>query len=93
MSEPYQRLDQWLYYARIAKTRAICAATIQKGRIRINNQPTNKPHAKLRVGDILTLPPFSPHQSVRVWRVLALGERRGPAKEAALLYEIIEEMC
>ncbi|EHH69317.1 RNA-binding S4 domain-containing protein [Gluconobacter morbifer] len=90
MSENYQRLDQWLYYARVAKTRALCAAIIAKGRIRINRQPTSKPHAKLHINDVLTFPPGSGGE-VRVWRVLDLGERRGPAKEAALLYEIIRE--
>ncbi|AAW61654.1 RNA-binding S4 domain-containing protein [Gluconobacter oxydans] len=90
MSEDYQRLDQWLYYARVAKTRPLCAAIVSKGRIRINRQPTSKPHAKLHVGDILTFPAVSGGE-VRVWRVLDLGERRGPAKEAALLYEAITE--
>ena len=91
MSDDYQRLDQWLYYVRLAKTRPLCAAIVSKGRIRVNRQPTSKPHAKLRVGDVLTLPPANPGEDVRVWLILDLGERRGPAKEASLLYEIIKE--
>ncbi|KXV79494.1 heat-shock protein, partial [Gluconobacter japonicus] len=35
MSDDYQRLDQWLYYVRLAKTRALCAAIVSKGRIRV----------------------------------------------------------
>ena len=86
----YQRLDQWLYYARVAKTRSLCAEIVSKGRIRINRQVTDKPHAKLRVGDVLTLP-LRPQESIRVWRIAELGCRRGPATEASQLYEIIQE--
>ena len=53
------------------------------GSIRINRQPTDKPHAKLRVGDVLTIPV---HGAVRVLRVAGLATRRGPAAEARLLY-------
>ena len=57
-----------------------------RARIRINRQPTDKAHARLRVGDVLTVPV---HGSVRVVRVLALAARRGPATEARLLYQEI----
>jgi ribosome-associated heat shock protein Hsp15 len=56
--------------------------------VRINRQPTDKPHARLRVGDVVTLPLRS---RVRVVRVVALSERRGPPAEARLLYEEIAE--
>ncbi len=56
---------------------------VAQGSIRINRQATNKPHARLRVGDVLTLPV---HGAVRVLRVAGLAERRGPATEARLLY-------
>lgn len=56
--------------------------------MRINRQPTDKAHAKLRVGDVLTLPV---RNSVRVIRVLSLAARRGPATEARFLYEDINE--
>jgi ribosome-associated heat shock protein Hsp15 len=65
-----------------------CAALVVHGSVRINRQPTEKAHARLRVGDILTVPV---HGSVRVVRVLSLAIRRGPAKEARLLYEEISE--
>ena len=60
----------------------------RKGSIRINRQPTDKAHARLRIGDVLTVPV---HGAVRVVRVLALAARRGPAAEARLLYEEISE--
>ena len=84
----WQRLDKWLWCARFRRARADCARLVADGRLRINRQATDKPHARLRVGDVLTLPLRS---SVRVLRVRALAARRGPAPEARLLYEEIEE--
>ncbi len=57
-----------------------------QGGLRINRQPTEKPHARLRVGDVITLPLRG---RVRVLEVLALATRRGPASEAATLYREI----
>jgi ribosome-associated heat shock protein Hsp15 len=66
------------------RARTDCAALVARGSIRINRQPTDKPHARLRVGDVLTVPLRG---AVRVVRVRALAKRRGPAPEAQLLYE------
>jgi ribosome-associated heat shock protein Hsp15 len=66
------------------RQRADCAELVAQGFIRINRQPTDKPHARLRVGDVLTVPVRG---SVRVVRVAALAARRGPPQEACLLYE------
>jgi ribosome-associated heat shock protein Hsp15 len=84
----HQRLDKWLWCARFASTRISCATMAESGRLRINRQPTDKPHAKVRVGDVLTLPL---HAGVRVVEVLGLSERRGGASEARLLYRQIGE--
>ena len=84
----WQRLDKWLWCARFMRARSDCAALAAGGAIRINRQPTDKPHARLRVGDVLTMPV---HGRVRVVRVLALAARRGPATEARLLYIEIED--
>ena len=70
------------------RQRSDCAALVARGSIRINRQATDKAHARLRVGDVLTVPV---HGAVRVVRVLALAERRGPATEARLLYAEISE--
>jgi ribosome-associated heat shock protein Hsp15 len=70
------------------RARSDCAALVAQGSIRINRQPTGKPHAKLRVGDVLTIPV---HGEVRVLRVLCLATRRGPASEARLLYADLNE--
>lgn len=84
----WQRLDLWLWCARLAKTRADCARLVAGGGVRLNGQPTDKAHARLRVGDVLTL---ALHGKVQVWRVLALAGRRGPPAEARTLYGDLPE--
>ncbi|MBD0276273.1 MAG: RNA-binding S4 domain-containing protein [Acetobacteraceae bacterium] len=93
MAEPesgadWQRLDLWLWCARLAKTRSECARQVAGGAVRLNRQPTDKAHARLRVGDVLTI---GIHGRIRVWRVLSLAERRGPPAEARTLYEDLSE--
>jgi ribosome-associated heat shock protein Hsp15 len=83
----WQRLDRWLWCARFLKTRALAAKLAGQGKVRINRIPTDKPHARVRPGDVLT---FGLGPGVRVVRVLALGDRRGPAPEARLLYEDLD---
>ncbi|MCS6854979.1 MAG: S4 domain-containing protein [Elioraea sp.] len=83
-----QRLDHWLWCARFLKTRAAAARFAAEGRVRINRHPTVKPHARVRPGDVLT---FVAAGQVRVVKVLALGERRGPAREASALYRELGE--
>ncbi len=84
----WQRLDKWLWCARFLKARADCARLVSGGVVRVNRQLTDKPHAKLRPGDVLTLPMRG---DVMVVRVLRLAVRRGPAPEARTLYETLEE--
>lgn len=62
----------------------------QSGLVRINRQRTEKAHALVREGDILTLPAPAGNR-VMVLRIAALAQRRGPATVARLLYEIIPE--
>ncbi|MBS7809844.1 RNA-binding S4 domain-containing protein [Roseococcus pinisoli] len=84
----FLRLDAWLWHARVAKSKSLSGALVEAGGFRLNRQPVTKAHARIRVGDILT---FAWGGEVRVWRVLALGERRGPPAEARQLYEEIRE--
>lgn len=83
----WQRLDRWLWCARFIKTRAAATRLAEQGRIRINRQRTEKAHARVRPGDVLT---FGMGASIRVVRVLALGHRRGPAEEARCLYQDLD---
>ncbi|MGO9472141.1 MAG: RNA-binding S4 domain-containing protein [Rhodomicrobium sp.] len=84
MSSPdEQRLDKWLWYARMAKSRSIAAKLIEDGCIRINRQRALKASALVKCGDVLTA---SLHGRVRVIQVRSLGDRRGTASEAQTLY-------
>ena len=89
MSEPQagQRLDRWLWCARFFKTRGLATKLCQAGRVRVNRRPVQKAHYMLRVGDVLTFPQAG---NIRVVRVEALADRRGPAPEAARLYANLE---
>jgi ribosome-associated heat shock protein Hsp15 len=80
----WQRLDKWLWCARFMRARSDCAGLVARGVVRINRQVTDKAHARLRPGDVLTVPV---RDDVRIVRVLALAARRGPPAEAATLYE------
>ncbi len=84
--QAWQRLDKWLWCARFMKQRSDCARLVAEGFLRINRQATEKPHARLRVGDIVTLPLRG---DVLVVEVVALATRRGPAPEAQTLYRQI----
>ncbi len=77
------RLDKFLWFARVVKTRAAAQQLAEQGRIRIGGRVIDKAHAPVRVGDILS---FAQRGTVRVLRVEALPVRRGPAAEAATLY-------
>lgn len=89
MTEPVSKLrvDKWLWHARFFKTRSLAAKVVSGGRLRVNGQPIAKPAYMLTAGDVLTFPQAD---SVRVVRVLAMGERRGPAPEARLLYDDLD---
>ncbi|MHA6344889.1 RNA-binding S4 domain-containing protein [Roseivivax sp. CAU 1761] len=78
------RLDKWLWQARFFKTRTLAARVISGGQVRLNGQRIAKPALAVGAGDVLTFPQA---REVRVVRVLALGDRRGPAPEARTLYE------
>ena len=80
---PAIRLDKWLWHARAARTRTLAQKLVAAGKARIDGQKTRDPAHVLRVGNVVTL---ALPRGVVVWRVAAIGERRGPASEAAGLY-------
>jgi len=79
-----QRLDKWLWYARVTKSRTLASALIQAGKVRINRIRSDKPSHVVKVNDVITVAIAG---RVRVLKVLEPGSRRGPAVEAAQLYE------
>ncbi|CAH0316256.1 RNA-binding S4 domain-containing protein [Roseomonas sp. CECT 9278] len=87
-----QRIDLWLWCARLRKTRADCARLVEAGAVRINRQPTDKSHARVRPGDVLTIAQGQGERGrIAVWRVLGLAARRGPPEAARALYEDMTE--
>jgi ribosome-associated heat shock protein Hsp15 len=81
-----QRLDKWLWFARMTKSRTLAAQLIEDGKVRINRAKAAKASQIVRTGDVLTI---TLRGSVEVVKVLAPGVRRGPPPEARLLYEAI----
>lgn len=79
-----QRIDKWLWFARVVKTRTLAAGLVQDGRVRVNRERTTKPSHTVQPGDVVTL---TVHRKVRILRVVEPGVRRGPATEAATLFE------
>jgi ribosome-associated heat shock protein Hsp15 len=77
------RIDKWLWQARFFKTRGLATRTVAEGYIRVNGVPVSKPSHGVVAGDTLT---FVQADRIRLIRVLAPGQRRGPATEAQLLY-------
>jgi ribosome-associated heat shock protein Hsp15 len=79
------RLDRFLWFARIVKTRPLAQALAESGHFRIDGRKIERAHCPVRVGNILTFATASGR--VRVLRVEALPVRRGPAPEAAACYQ------
>ena len=81
------RLDKWLWHARFFKTRTLAAQMAAGGKVRVNARRVSKASAAIGPGDVLTVVAGG---HVRVIRVRALGDRRGPAAQARSLYEDLE---
>ncbi|WP_443112606.1 RNA-binding S4 domain-containing protein [Devosia sp. ZB163] len=79
-----QRLDKWLFFSRAVKSRTLAQKLIETGAIRVNSERTDRSDHKVGPGDVLTM---TVHERLLVWRILDPGSRRGPAPEAATLYE------
>ena len=78
-----QRLDKWLWHARIIKTRSLAAQFVEQGKFRINREKVLKPAFTVKTGDVITAAIFG---RVRVLRVAGFSEGRGPSAEAQALY-------
>ncbi|QGP77914.1 RNA-binding S4 domain-containing protein [Sphingobium sp. CAP-1] len=81
---PSLRIDKYLWFARLAKSRSAAQKLAEDGHIRLNGRRIDRAHAPVRAGDLITFPHGD---SVRVVRVQALPVRRGPAPEAQACYE------
>ena len=79
-----QRLDKWLFFSRAVKSRTLAQKLIETGAVRVNSERTVHTDHQVGTGDVLTM---TVHERLLVWKILDPGARRGPAPEAALLYE------
>ncbi|MFV0322215.1 MAG: S4 domain-containing protein [Alphaproteobacteria bacterium] len=81
-----QRLDQWLVYARFAKSRNVAKEIILKGKMRINGEPTNNISIKIKVGDIIV---FFKQNNLYMIEIIGLSHQRIAAKFVHHLYKDI----
>jgi ribosome-associated heat shock protein Hsp15 len=84
VSDNRQRIDKWLFFARVVKSRSLAAKLVQAGRVRVNRDKAEQASHSVKVGDVLTI---MIDRQVLVYHVLDCGTRRGPAEEARSLYE------
>ncbi len=81
-----QRLDRWLWHARIVKTRALAAGLVTSGYVRVNGRRAEQPARVIKPGDVLTIALPS---RVRVLKVASISLRRADAAAAQSLYEAL----
>lgn len=81
------RVDRFLFFIRLVKSRTLAQAVIETGHVRIDGRRVEKSSEEVRPGSVIALPL---HGQVRVLRVLSLPGRRGPAPEARSCYEELD---
>jgi ribosome-associated heat shock protein Hsp15 len=79
-----QRIDKWLWHARVVRTRSAAAALATAGHVRLNGQRIDAPSRAVRVADVVTV---ALDRTVRVLKVAGFSERRGSADDARLICE------
>ena len=82
--EGRQRIDKWLFFARVVKSRSLAQKLVAGGRVRINRDKAAQSSDLVGAGDVLTM---TLDRRILVYKVLLPGSRRGPAEEAKALYE------
>jgi ribosome-associated heat shock protein Hsp15 len=83
-----QRIDKWLWHARIVKTRTGAAELVASGHVRVNSVRALAPSHPVKVGDVLTI---ALDHRIRLWKVADFAERRGDATAARKLYVELQE--
>ena len=79
-----QRVDRFLWHARVVRTRTLAAKLAASGHVRVNGKRIDAPGRGLKIGDVLTI---AISRDVRVLKVIAFAERRGGSEVASRLYE------
>jgi ribosome-associated heat shock protein Hsp15 len=78
-----QRIDKWLWHARMVRTRSDAAGLVTAGHVRLNGKRITLPSHPVRIGDVVTL---ALDRSVKVVRVEGVCDKRGAAPAARALY-------
>jgi ribosome-associated heat shock protein Hsp15 len=86
LSTERQRIDRWLWHARVVRTRTAAAALAGGGHVRLNGERIDAASRQVKAGDVVTV---ALDRTVRVMRVAGFAERRGSAARAQELYEDI----
>ena len=79
-----QRIDKWLWHARVVRTRSSAAALVDEGHVRLNGDRVSANSQPVKAGDVVTV---ALDRTVRVMKVIGFAERRGDADAARLLCE------
>jgi ribosome-associated heat shock protein Hsp15 len=84
LSADRQRIDRWLWHARVVRTRATAASLAAAGHVRINGAKIRSPGRGVKCGDVVTI---ALDHGVRVLKIRGFAPRRGDAEAARRLYE------
>ena len=84
MTEDRQRIDKWLWHARVVRTRTSAAALVDAGQVRLNGERVSATSRAVKAGDVITV---ALDRTVRIMKVTGFAERRGDADAARVLYE------
>jgi ribosome-associated heat shock protein Hsp15 len=87
VAEDRQRIDKWLWHARVVRTRSAAAALAASGHVRVNGQRIDAASRAVRAGDVVTV---ALDRTVRVLKVLSFSDRRGGADAARVLYQDLQ---
>ena len=79
-----QRIDKWLWHARVVRTRSAAAALANDGHVRLNGERVSAASRPVKPGDVVTV---ALDRTVRIMKVTGFAERRGGADAARVLYE------
>jgi len=88
LTDERQRIDKWMWHARVVRTRAAAAALAASGHVRVNGARIDAASRAVKAGDVVTV---ALDRTVRVLKVAGFAERRGPAEAARPLYDDLSE--
>jgi ribosome-associated heat shock protein Hsp15 len=83
-----QRLDKWLWHARVVKARSSAAALVEAGHVRVNGARETAPGHAVKIGDVVTV---GLDRTVRILKIAGFAEKRGNASSATVLYTDLQE--